>query len=554
MDSGGGKRAVDRASHGNKPRRRLSGAVIAAIEREMLHRLETNIEPMIRRVVVEETDRAFTRFAMQHLRFPHRQLSTGASTSGASRPFHLDFISSPAVLSTYTGTKLDGKCGDTIRVRLVNVVTRQLVTEGPESAAELEVVPLMGEFDTPDDQDWPADEFERYVAKERDGKAPLLVGELKVYLKGGLATLGHLTFTDNSSWTRSKKFRLGVRAVHINGPGLASIREGKSEAFLVKEGRGRVNQKHEIPSPNDEVWRLRHIAKDGSSYRNLAAEGIHTVKEFLHWVHERPEDLKKVLNRMPAKAYEEAVAQAKKGILGDRMYVCPVNQPLCQEVILSQDFQPVGAVAAQGDYVHLDELNDIQKVQMDDCFKIAFKNLQTNAAELEVGVDVANEDELFDIASTGTAADGLSTDEVHNMVPLPLHIQAPSHENLLNDIAMAAEPSYNLEPIPVWEQSNSGLVIDSLWEYYDSGGTHPNADVDIEELSSSGVTIHTKQVLSEEYGGYGDICAGDPRVHASALPTSKWWLRIRAGVRCALFIRNVGQQQQQQQPPHYHSM
>ncbi|MCO5562068.1 hypothetical protein L7F22_015694 [Adiantum nelumboides] len=546
MDSGGGKRAVDRASHGNKARRRLSGPVMAAIEREMLHRLEINIEPMIRRVVVEEMDRGFTRFAMQ-LRSPHRQLS-GPSTSGASRPFQLDFISSPAAQSTYTGTKLQGKCGDTIRVRLVNVVTRQLVTEGPESAAELEVVPLMGEFDTPDEQDWLADEFERYVAKERDGKAPLLAGELKVYLKGGLATLGHLTFTDNSSWTRSKKFRLGVRAVYINRPGLASIREGKSEAFLVKESRGRVNQKHEIPSPNDEVWRLRHIAKDGSSYRNLAAEEIHTVKDFLHWVQERPEDLKKVLSRMPAKAYEEAVAQAKKCILGDRMYVCPVNQPLCQEVILSQDFQPVGAVAAQGEYVHLDELNDIQKVQMDECFKIAFKNFPTNATELEVG-DVANEDEPFDIAPTGTAVDGLSTDEV---VPLPLHIQG-AHENYPNDANMAVEPSYNLEPIPVWEQSNSGFVIDSLWEYSDIGGTHHNADVDIEELSSSGVNIHMEQVLSEEYGGYGDICAGDPRVHASALPTSKWWLRIRAGVRCALFIRNAGGQQQQQ-PSDYHSM
>ena len=73
--------------------------------------------------------------------------------------------------------------------------------------------------------------------KERDGKRPLLTGETTVALKDGVGVMGELTFTDNSSWIRSRKFRLGVRPA-VGQPGEEKVREGKTEAFTVKDHRG----------------------------------------------------------------------------------------------------------------------------------------------------------------------------------------------------------------------------------------------------------------------------------------------------------------------------
>lgn len=61
------------------------------------------------------------------------------------------------------------------------------------------------------------EEFEQFIVKEREGKRPLLTGDTTVQLKDGVGFLGDITFTDNSSWIRSRKFRLGVRPAGLPG-------------------------------------------------------------------------------------------------------------------------------------------------------------------------------------------------------------------------------------------------------------------------------------------------------------------------------------------------
>jgi len=63
-----------------------------------------------------------------------------------------------------------------------------------------------------------------------------LTGDLQVTLKEGVGTLGDFTFTDNSSWIRSRKFRLGLKLA--SGYEGMRIREAKTEAFHVKDHRG----------------------------------------------------------------------------------------------------------------------------------------------------------------------------------------------------------------------------------------------------------------------------------------------------------------------------
>jgi len=147
-------------------------------------------------------------------------------------------------------------------------------------------VVLEGDFNDEAEHDWTHLHFKSFEVKEREGKRPLLAGDLQVTLKGGVGTLGDLTFTDNSSWIRSRKFSLGVKLAD----GLCDdnrIREAKTEAFAVKDHRGEcmllcsllfsspfqcdsvtkshfaVYKKHYPPALHDEVWRLDKIAKDG---------------------------------------------------------------------------------------------------------------------------------------------------------------------------------------------------------------------------------------------------------------------------------------------------
>jgi hypothetical protein len=140
-------------------------------------------------------------------------------------------------LPLFTGSKVDGEQGSGIHVALLDADTGQIVSSGPEASAKLDIVVLEGDFAADDEENWSQEEFENAVVRERDGKRPLLTGELSVVLKNGVGILGELTFTDNSSWIRSRKFRIGVKVSEGILDGL-QIREAVTEAFTVKDHRG----------------------------------------------------------------------------------------------------------------------------------------------------------------------------------------------------------------------------------------------------------------------------------------------------------------------------
>ena len=140
-------------------------------------------------------------------------------------------------LPLFTGGKVEGEQGAAIHIVLIDANTGQLVTTGSESSAKLDIVVLEGDFNDEDDANWTQEDFDSHVVKEREGKRPLLTGEVQVTLKEGVGTLGELTFTDNSSWIRSRQFRLGLKIAAGYCDNLR-IREAKTEAFTVKDHRG----------------------------------------------------------------------------------------------------------------------------------------------------------------------------------------------------------------------------------------------------------------------------------------------------------------------------
>ncbi|CAI0394940.1 unnamed protein product [Linum tenue] len=211
----------------------LASVIVEALKVDSLQRLCSSLEPLFRRIVSEEVERALSRMGSATLpgRSPPPKLT---GPGGKSLQLHFRTRMPPHL---FTGARIEGEQGAAIHVVLIDSSTGSVVHNGPESAAKLNVVVLEGDFNEETEEDWTAEHFENYEVKEREGKRPLLTGELQLVLKEGVGTLGDLSFTDNSSWIRSRKFRLGVKVAsgHCDG---VRVREAKTESFAVKDHRG----------------------------------------------------------------------------------------------------------------------------------------------------------------------------------------------------------------------------------------------------------------------------------------------------------------------------
>jgi hypothetical protein len=137
----------------------------------------------------------------------------------------------------YTMMKLEAKDGSALRVAIVeNLENDQssIVRFGYLSSARVEVVVLHGNFNAKNEESWPPEEFNKHIVWGREKSAKLLNGDLTLKLSGGEAFLESANFTDNSSFTSTKKFRLGLRLVNASGE---RVLEGITEPFRVKERR-----------------------------------------------------------------------------------------------------------------------------------------------------------------------------------------------------------------------------------------------------------------------------------------------------------------------------
>ncbi|KAF8029751.1 hypothetical protein BT93_E2242 [Corymbia citriodora subsp. variegata] len=169
--------------------------------------------------------------------------------------------------SLFSGKKLEGEGGARISFALINANTGDVVRSGLESSVKLDIVVLEGDFNKDDEDNWTQEEFENHVVKQREGKGPLLAGDLAVKLKEGVGEMGELIFNDNSSWNRSKRFRIGLK-VATGFCGNTRIREAKTNAFQVKEHRGEAYRKHYPPASDDESGDWSRLRKMGYLIKN----------------------------------------------------------------------------------------------------------------------------------------------------------------------------------------------------------------------------------------------------------------------------------------------
>ncbi|MED6127059.1 hypothetical protein PIB30_084476 [Stylosanthes scabra] len=299
------------------------------------------LEPLLRRVVNEEVERVIMRHHHPYTRSPSLRIEAAAPSSSSSEQqskLQLMFTNKLS-LPIFTASRILDIQGNPMQVILVHRTNKdQIVRTSLPYPVKLELVVLDGDFPGDGDDSWCSEQFKRHIVKERTGKRPLLTGELSLTMRDGIAGMnGDIEFTDNSSWIRSRKFRVAVRvAPNQQGDGLR-IREGFTEPFVVKDHRGELYKKHHPPMLEDEVWRLEKIGKDGAFHKKLSAEGINTVQEFLKLSVLDPQLLRKILGvGMSEKMWEVTIKHAKTCKMGNKAYMytrpnCTIYlNPICQ--------------------------------------------------------------------------------------------------------------------------------------------------------------------------------------------------------------------------------
>lgn len=370
------KRPLERDSNEEEPPEekrpkvpQLASVIVEALKVDSLQRLCSSLEPILRRVVSEEVERALAKLGPAKL---GARSSPKRIEGRDGRNLQLQFRTKLS-LPLFTGGKVEGEQGAAILVVLMDANTGQIVTSGHAASAKLEITVLEGDFNNEDDEDWTQEDYESHEVREREGKRPLLHGDLIVTLKEGVGTVGELIFTDNSSWIRSRKFRLGVKVTQGYCEGMR-IREAKTEAFTVKDHRGELYKKHYPPALQDDVWRLDKIGKDGAFHKKLNKAGVYTVLDFLRLVVVDPQKLRNILGSgMSNKMWESTVEHAKTCVLGGKLYVYYSEEARNVGVIFNNIYELAGLIANE-QYIPAESLSDGQKEFVDSLVKKAYDN------------------------------------------------------------------------------------------------------------------------------------------------------------------------------------
>ncbi|KAG8048900.1 hypothetical protein GUJ93_ZPchr0009g1082 [Zizania palustris] len=327
---------------------------------------------MVQRVVSEEVEKAdFRRFsAPEHAPAPAPPRLLVSWNQQRPR-YQLMFLND--LKPVYTMLKLEAKDGQALKVAIFERLENNqmdIVKFGHLSSAKVEVVVLHGNFNAKNEEHWTPEDFTKHIVCGREKSAELLTGNLTLKLNGGEASLESAIFTDNSSFTSTKKFRLGLRLVNDSGD---RVLEGVTEPFRVKERRVEGFEKHYPPKLEDEVWRLEKIGRNGAYHKALSNSGINTVQKFLQDYVMNEKKLIQTFSKMSQAAWKAIISHAM---------TCEVSNNLCLYEVKGINiglffdaiYQLVG-VRLGGSYKPIDDLSQTEKNEVDAMKQVAYENM-----------------------------------------------------------------------------------------------------------------------------------------------------------------------------------
>ncbi|XP_057437895.1 calmodulin-binding protein 60 B-like isoform X2 [Lotus japonicus] len=298
-------------------------------------------------------------------------LNQKAGTSGG-RALQFCFVNQlPETIFTQCDIKAEG--GLALQIELRDAANQQSVVKDEGSSMRIRICVLDGDFGS---EDWTAEEFNAQILSPRERKGPLLVGDTVITLKNGVGYISKkMVFTDNSSGTRSGKFRLGVKIVQSNSS-RTDIREGRSEPFRVLDYRGKANMKYDRPSLNAEVWRLKKITKNGEPCKQLSSNGIKTVKDFLRLYITDQASLREKIGKIPEKHWNTIIEHAKNSDKDDdERYIYSATEQ-SMSLVLNCVYEVVEVTFDGQNYRPVQSLNLEEKRLVERAKKQAYNNLK----------------------------------------------------------------------------------------------------------------------------------------------------------------------------------
>ncbi|AQL07273.1 uncharacterized protein [Zea mays] len=454
-----------------------------AIGAQYMQRHLPKLEPFLRRVVQEEVHNVLIR----HIDSAHRlplQLKT------SSKRYKLQFQGNlPQTL--FTGNRVEAESKQPLRLVLTDATTGQTVASGPMSSMKVELLVLDGDFNADERLvEHSEKEFSESVVFEREGKRPLLSGEVVVVLEKGAASIRDISFTDNSSWIRSRKFRLGARMSRASSIE-ERVLEAVSNPFLVKDHRGEVYKKHHPPALADDVWRLEKIGKDGVFHKKLADFGIHTVQDFLRNLVMDQYGLRSLLGSgMSNKMWESTVEHARECVLDDRLYsYCSGHGT----VLLFNCVYEVVGVLVGGHCFTLSALTPTQKALVGQLQQDAYK-FPDRIAEFKVQSQSAGVEQPPAAVESPPSVPGAQVlglphgvvqvqpsagaPSAHDLLLSPRllqHQQQPLSEAALEDVLQSASAAHQLDAAEPWFPSFGAGGFDARdpFDVQFGGGSQP---------------------------------------------------------------------------------
>ncbi|KAJ3683432.1 hypothetical protein LUZ60_013659 [Juncus effusus] len=218
----------------------------------------------------------------------------------------------------FTANAITDDLKNPIQIQIIDIEMRAICT----NEVEVRIVVIDGrdleELEVCDDE-----KFNSSIVQPRDGKASLLSNETEITLKQGVGNLEGISFTDNSEWIRSGKFRLVVYAETGTDTNGISINGALSKKFVVRDHLSELNKKHYPPilCLQDEAWRLKKIAKDGKYHTRLKENGIDNVQDFLRKWYANSNELQNDILQMPQNSWDKLIKHARKCPMGEDSYL-----------------------------------------------------------------------------------------------------------------------------------------------------------------------------------------------------------------------------------------
>ncbi|XP_020211078.1 calmodulin-binding protein 60 D isoform X2 [Cajanus cajan] len=311
-------------------------------------------ENFLRKVVREVVEQKI--LGKAHL-FQRKRVNE-AGISGV-KPLKLCFINKlPDTI--FTRSNIIAEDETPLQIALIDVGSESVVSDGPLSSLKIEIYVLDGDFGSCGSEDWNEDEFNSNILRERDGKEPLLIGERIITLKNGVGCITKLAFSDNSRWQRSRRFRIGVRVLQPISNG-----EKIQEAY----------KKHYPPYLNDDIWRLKNIAKERKFHNQLSLHGIHKVKDLLRLYITNEPSLYEMFGNISRKSWLAITEHAKTCVIDDYKLYSYHSEELQIGLLFNSIYILVGVTFDWQNYYSPDTLPPKEKHLVEIVKQRAYRNV-----------------------------------------------------------------------------------------------------------------------------------------------------------------------------------